>query len=137
MGNSVKHILTKDIFSREDIKALLQSQGTDRELLFKQSAEIKKEYIGNKVWFRGLIEFSNICGKDCLYCGIRKGNKDLKRYNLSDDEILTAARFAYENRYGSIALQSGSQSFEDYYLVPELPTDSCQQSELGYIGTHQ
>jgi biotin synthase len=107
MVNSVIHILTKDIFSREDIKAFLQSQGDDRGLLFKESAEIKQKYIGNKVWFRGLIEFSNICGKDCLYCGIRKGNKNLKRYNLSDEEILAAARFAYENRYGSIALQSG------------------------------
>ncbi len=86
---------------------LLESEGEDRTLLFKKSAEIKEKYIGNKVWFRGLIEFSNICGKDCLYCGIRKGNKNLIRYNLSDDEILAAARFAYKNRYGSIALQSG------------------------------
>jgi len=54
-----------------------------------------------------LIEFSNICSKDCLYCGIRKGNKNLKRYNLTDDEILAAAKFADDNRYGSIALQSG------------------------------
>ena len=56
---------------------------------------------------RGLIEFSNICSKDCLYCGIRKGNRNLTRYNLTDDEILAAARFAYDNSYGSIALQSG------------------------------
>ena len=54
-----------------------------------------------------MIEFSNICSKDCLYCGIRKGNKNLVRYNLDDGEILAAARFAYSNRYGSIALQSG------------------------------
>ncbi len=76
-------------------------------MLFTKSAEVKKKYIGNKVWFRGLIEFSNVCGKDCLYCGIRKGNKNLTRYNLSDDEILAAAKFAFDNNYGSIALQSG------------------------------
>jgi len=107
MSNSVKDILLKDEFSREDIITLLSLQDENRKLLFKKSAETKEEYIGNKVWFRGLIEFSNVCGKDCLYCGIRKGNKILKRYNLSDGEILEAARFAYENRYGSIALQSG------------------------------
>jgi biotin synthase len=104
---SVKEILTRDSFSKEDIITLLSCQGEDRILLFNKSAQIKKKYIGKKVWFRGLIEFSNICSKDCLYCGIRKGNKNLRRYSVSDDEILTAAKFAYDNHYGSLALQSG------------------------------
>jgi biotin synthase len=104
---TVRDILEKDSFTKSDIIKLLQSEGEDKSLLFHKSAEIKEKYIGRKVWFRGLIEFSNVCGKDCLYCGIRKGNKNLTRYNLSDDEILTAAKFAYNNKYGSIALQSG------------------------------
>jgi biotin synthase len=104
---TVREILNKEDFTRENIISLLESQDEDRTLLFRRSAEIKEKFIGKKVWFRGLIEFSNVCGKDCLYCGIRKGNKSLKRYSLSDDEILAAARFAYINRYGSIALQSG------------------------------
>jgi biotin synthase len=104
---SIKEILEKDILSREDIISLLSCQGDDQTLLFKKSAETKEKYIGKKVWLRGLIEFSNICSKDCLYCGIRKGNKNLERFNLTDDEILVAAKFAYNNRYGSIALQSG------------------------------
>jgi len=103
----IKEILEKDSYSRENIIRLLNCKDEDRTLLFKKSAEIKERIIGKKVWFRGLIEFSNVCSKDCLYCGIRKGNKNLKRYNLSDEEILTAAKFAYVNRYGSIALQSG------------------------------
>src|SRR5674476_259092 len=107
MALTTKEILEQDTFTRENIISLLESEGEDRTLLFRKSAEVKEKYIGNKVWFRGLIEFSNICGKDCLYCGIRKGNKNLTRYNLSDDEILAAAKFAYVNRYGSIALQSG------------------------------
>jgi biotin synthase len=107
MVNNIKDILENGDFSRENIIRLLKSAGEDRTLLFKKSAEIKEKFIGNKVWFRGLIEFSNVCGKDCLYCGIRKGNKNLVRYNLSDDEIVAAARFAYDNKYGSIALQSG------------------------------
>jgi biotin synthase len=107
MNSSVKDILNKSEFSREDIISLLESEGEDRTLLFKKSAEVKEKYIGNKVWFRGLIEFANVCSKDCLYCGIRKGNRNLERYSLSDDEIITAAGFAYKNNYGSIALQSG------------------------------
>jgi biotin synthase len=104
---NIKHILEKEVFSKEEIIDLLSCKGEDRSLLFKRSSEIKEKYIGKKVWFRGLIEFSNICSKDCLYCGIRKGNKNLERYNLTDDEILAAAKYAYDNRYGSIALQSG------------------------------
>jgi biotin synthase len=107
MSDTIKDILLQDEFSKADLIKLLESLGEERTLLFRKSAEVKEKYIGNKVWFRGLIEFSNICSKNCLYCGIRKGNKNLKRYNLSDDEIITAARFAYSNRYGSIALQSG------------------------------
>lgn len=107
MDTTIKEILTQEEFSKKNIIRLLKSEGEDRTLLFKKSAEVKEKFIGNKVWFRGLIEFSNVCGKDCLYCGIRKGNKNLERYSLSDDEILAAARFAYDNRYGSIALQSG------------------------------
>jgi len=104
---NVSDILAKDSFSKKDIVKLLEVEGEDKILLFTKSAEVKEKYIGKKVWLRGLIEFSNICGKNCLYCGIRKGNKNLKRYNLSDDEIIAAAKFAYDNRYASIALQSG------------------------------
>jgi biotin synthase len=104
---SIKNILDQEDYSKENIISLLNSEGEEKTLLFKKSTEIKEKYIGKKVWFRGLIEFSNICSKDCLYCGIRKGNKNLMRYNLSDDEILDAARFAYNNNYGSLALQSG------------------------------
>lgn len=107
MEEDFKDILEQESFSREEIVRLLQSEGEERNLLFRKSAEIKEKHIGRKVWFRGLIEFSNICSKDCLYCGIRKGNKNLKRYNLSDDEILAAAKFAFDNNYGSLALQSG------------------------------
>jgi biotin synthase len=107
VNTRIGDILNKECFTREEIIHLLGTEGVDRTLLFKKAAETKERYIGKRVWFRGLIEFSNVCSKDCLYCGIRKGNKNLRRYNLSDDEILGAARFAYDNRYGSIALQSG------------------------------
>jgi biotin synthase len=118
MGLTINEILEFRNFTRKNIISLLQSTGADRTLLFKKSAEIKEKFIGNKVWFRGLIEFSNICGKDCLYCGIRKGNKNLTRYNLSDEEILAAANFAYINRYGSIALQSGE--LESPYVADRI-----------------
>lgn len=103
----ISNTLDNEEFTRKNIVSLLKTEGEERTLLFRKSAEVKEKYIGKKVWFRGLIEFSNVCGKDCLYCGIRKGNKNVSRYSLTDDEILTAARFAWVNKYGSIALQSG------------------------------
>ncbi|HLN20181.1 MAG TPA: [FeFe] hydrogenase H-cluster radical SAM maturase HydE [Bacteroidales bacterium] len=125
MPDTFKNILEKDTFSHSDIIKLLESTGEDRTLLFRKSAETKDKFIGKKVWFRGLIEFSNVCGKDCLYCGIRKGNKSLQRYNLSDEEILAAAKFAFDNNYGSIALQSGELENEIFahridHLIGEI-----------------
>ena len=107
MGSIISDILEYEDFSRDNLVTLLKADGEEKQLIFSKAASVKDKYIGNKVWFRGLIEFSNVCGKDCLYCGIRKGNKNLTRYNLSDDEILAAAKYAFENRFGSIALQSG------------------------------
>ncbi len=95
------------IFTQDDLIALLQVQGEQRNALFKKSNEVKNSIVGKKVFFRGLVEFSNICSKDCLYCGIRKSNKKVVRYNATDDEILAACRFAWENRFGSVVLQSG------------------------------
>jgi biotin synthase len=100
-------LLNKKDFSREDIIYLLCLQGTEKTRLFEHSARIKEEQVGNKVYFRGLIEFSNICIKNCLYCGIRHDNAAVSRYNLTEEEVFSAARFAFENNYGSLVLQSG------------------------------
>ena len=70
--------------------------------------------LGNKVYFRGLIELSNVCEKDCLYCGIRKSNSAVDRYNLADEEVLDAARFAYRENYGSLVVQSGEVTNETF-----------------------
>ncbi len=110
MKKSVKEIIEKGNFGVDEIVELLKAEGEESTELFRESARIKQENSGNKVYYRGLIEFSNICEKDCYYCGIRRSNKEVERYNLSDSEILDAARYAYENRYGSVVLQSGELS---------------------------
>lgn len=134
MANKIKEILKNEDFTRDNIISLLESQGEEKTLLFTKSAEIKKRYIGNKVWFRGLIEFSNVCGKDCLYCGIRKGNTNLTRYTLSDDEILAAAKFAYTNKYGSIALQSGEIESSSFSKRVEILLNKIKELSEGELG---
>lgn len=104
---SVQKILEKGRLGRKEIIALLEAEGEEKQALFKKATEVKLKEIGKKVHFRGLVEFSNFCGKDCYYCGIRKSNKKAQRYNLTDPQILEAARFAFENNYGSFVLQGG------------------------------
>ena len=92
----------------------MQLTGEKRTILFQRSKEVKEETVGKKVYFRGLVEFSNVCSKDCLYCGIRKSNHNIVRYEASDEEILNACKFAWDNRFGSVVLQSGEISSSSF-----------------------
>jgi len=91
------------------IEKLSLSEPVSLKNLYAEANAVKTSTIGNKVYLRGLIEFSNVCGKNCYYCGIRLENQALKRYELSDEEVLAAVDFAWKNRYGSVVLQSGEQ----------------------------
>ena len=93
----------------EIIEKLSLSEPASLTALYAEANAIKTSVIGNKVFLRGLIEFSNICSKNCYYCGIRRDNKTINRYELSDKEVLVAVDFAWKNRYGSVVLQSGEQ----------------------------
>ena len=110
MSKSIETIILQETFSKEDIIELLQSNKEDRNKLFAHSAKIKEQYIGRKVHYRGLIEMSNICSKNCYYCGIRLDNNNTQRYDISDKEILDAVHFSYKSNYGSVVLQAGEIS---------------------------
>jgi biotin synthase len=101
--------------TKEEIEFLLSSDD-EHEIkeLFTTAYGIKVKNLGNKVYLRGLIELSNICSKDCFYCGIRKSNMAVDRYIMSEDEILNSSLWAFENGYGSIVLQSGERSDKNF-----------------------
>ena len=82
--------------------------------LYSQAYEVKLKNVGKNAYFRGIIEFSNICRKDCLYCGIRRSNDSYERFQMSKDEILESAKQAYEMKYGSIVLQSGERDDDQF-----------------------
>ena len=97
--------------SKEEIIFLLSlTKNGEIEQLLKKAYQIQLFEVGRNVYYRGIIEFSNICSKDCYYCGIRKSNKDVERFILPEESILNSSKFAYESRYGSIVLQSGERS---------------------------
>jgi len=84
----------------------------DADELFAAAYAVKRREIGRFVSFRGLVEFGNICEKDCYYCGIRKSNDKVHRYRIDADEIVREAQWAYKTGYGSLVLQSGELSGE-------------------------
>lgn len=113
---SFNDLLSKKSLCKEEIIRILEASETESLRLFEKASETKQKFIGNVVHFRGLIELSNVCSKDCYYCGIRKSNSRTARYSLTDDEILGAVDFVIKNNYGSLVLQSGElrhQSFID------------------------
>ena len=111
---TLEKILQKPDLSRDEIIYLLGLKGKERTLLRKRAAEVKEQLIGNKVYFRGLIEYSNKCKKDCYYCGVRASNKNPHRYEVEEEEVLEAAKFAYENKFASLVIQSGERSDEAF-----------------------
>ena len=107
---NIEEILARPVFSRDDLLFLLNAKDQDRLKLFEKAKETKLNYVGRKVYFRGLIEYSNFCNKNCFYCGIRAGNSRYARYQMSDVEVLEAVKYAYENDYASIVIQSGERT---------------------------
>ncbi|MDR3078399.1 MAG: radical SAM protein, partial [Planctomycetota bacterium] len=94
--------------SRADLAHLLALEdGDDIQALFQAAYAVKIRHIGPRVSLRGLIEMGNVCAKDCFYCGIRRSNAGLERYRLGAEEVIRAAKWAYDQGYGSAVIQSG------------------------------
>ena len=108
--DKIDDILNKESFSKEDLVRLLSANEEESRMIYEKSKAVKLEQIGRKVYFRGLIEYSNYCSKNCLYCGIRAGNSRYIRYQMPDEEVLEAAKYAYDNKFASIVIQSGERN---------------------------
>ena len=107
--------LNKDgILEKEEFVSLLNTF-TEKDLKFAQSLAVKtaKKHFGNKIYIRGLIEFTNICKNDCLYCGLRCSNKNAERYRLTPEEILACCEAGYPLGFRTFVLQGGEDPFFD------------------------
>jgi len=95
-------------FSRKELIRLLKIESKEEmDALFAEANCVAERFSNKKVFYRGLLEFSNYCSKDCYYCGLRKSNSKVKRYSMPLDEILAVARWADAQGYGSLSLQTG------------------------------
>jgi biotin synthase len=92
----------------------------NQERLFTLALKAKEACYGNKVFMRGLIEFSNYCRRNCAYCGIRKGNNEVDRYRLTLEEILECCAEGHALGYRTFVLQSGEDLFYTDEVLVEL-----------------
>jgi biotin synthase len=100
----------------EDILHRLRlEQGAELDALWREADAVRKERVGDAVHLRGLIEFSNECARNCLYCGLRAANRNVQRFRLSCEQVLQCAARARDLGYGTVVLQAG----EDGGLDPD------------------
>ena len=106
--------------SREELLYLLDNiDSKSKELLIEKAHKTRLKYFKNKVYIRGLVELTSFCKKDCLYCGLRRTNKNAQRYRLSKEEVLECVRAGDKLGYKTIVLQGG----EDAYFNDEVMVD--------------
>lgn len=113
-----------------EYKELLELH-TDKEIAeygFELARKRQKETFGNEVYTRGLIEISNYCKNDCIYCGIRRSNQNAERYRLSEEEILSCCESGYALGFRTFVLQGG----EDGYYTDDLLEDLLHKIKAAY-----
>ena len=108
--------------------------GMEKDQLFAAAYQTKLKYVGNKIHLRGIIEFSNICTKNCCYCGIRRDNHKVSRYQIPEDDIVTQAMAADQMGLGSVVLQSGERSDEAFIALIERAVRRIKQESNGRLG---
>ncbi len=106
----------------------------DMRALFAKAYRTKEQFVGKKVHFRGIVEFSNICTKNCYYCGIRNGNREVTRFSMTEEEIVAECLWAYRKRYGSIVLQSGERNDKQFVDFVEKVLIRIMRETNGELG---
>lgn len=106
-------------FSKNDIIEILKDD-SNNDWLFSLADKTREEYVGDEVHLRGLIEFSNICKRQCKYCGLRCEDKFIDRYRISKENIISYAEHAVNMGYKTIVLQSGEDEYYNTDLMCEI-----------------
>ncbi len=102
--NLIEKLNLEHKLSKEEWISLIKNPEAETAKSFAR--KIQQEKFGNSVFFRGIIEISNICKNNCFYCGIRK-NCNIERYSMSDDEIFSCAKAGYLSGFRTFVLQGG------------------------------
>lgn len=124
MSNPTKilsRIYEEDNPAISDILYFLKTKETEEiSLLFSFADRVRKQHIGDGIYLRGLIEFSNYCRNTCFYCGLQKRNTNITRYRMSEDEILECINDVYSSGIKTVVLQSGEDDNLDSPWISNL-----------------
>ncbi len=108
----VEKLIKQGFLSKDEYVALLGNCTEEQRLRLQEKAvELRKQYYGNKVFVRGLIEFTNYCKNNCYYCGIQASNGDAERYRLTMEEILECCDAGWKLGFRTFVLQGGEDPF--------------------------
>jgi biotin synthase len=119
----------KDL-NRKEIIQLLSLPAKCSPELFSAADKMRKDQVGDEIFLRGIIEFSNHCDRNCLYCGLRKGNAKLSRYRMTEDEIIVTAEQIKKTGVATVVLQSGEDSFYSQEIVCRLIERVRKETDL-------
>ncbi|MFW5786923.1 MAG: [FeFe] hydrogenase H-cluster radical SAM maturase HydE [Halanaerobiales bacterium] len=129
MKNIIAKLYKRNELKRDELIYLLENLNDFwKDKLFKLSQKAVIENYGRKIFLRGLLEFSNYCHNDCLYCGLRKSNTNVSRYRLSLNEIINSFEIAAKLGYKTLVLQSG----EDKYFTDDRLISIISQIKSRY-----
>lgn len=113
----------------EEYRYLINNRNKEyASMLSEKAVEVRKSIYGNDVFVRGLIEISNICKNDCLYCGIRGGNKNCERFRLTKEQILSCCENGYSLGFRTFVMQGG----EDMYFSDDVVCDIISEIKARY-----
>ena len=111
-------LFIENYLDNDELKYLLDNYD---QVLLKEAMYLAKitsnKYFDNKIYYRGIIEFSNYCRNDCYYCGLRKSNNEVKRYRLTINEILNSCEASYQMGIRTFVLQGGEDIAFDKHIL--------------------
>ncbi len=125
LNGLIEQLESERTLSQVEFVYLLNNyQPKTAEYLFAKARKARERVYGSQVFIRGLLEISNFCQNDCLYCGIRQSNQQVVRYTLDKETILTCCRQGYQTGFRTFVLQSGENpaAFTDLVLTEIIQT---------------
>ena len=129
MYHLIDQLFNTQYLCKKDIVSLISGRNPEiSNYLFEKARILREKYYGKDIYIRGLVEVSNFCKNDCLYCGIRKSNLNASRYRLNKEQILECCRRGYDVGFRTFVIQGG----EDICFNDELLVDMIRSIKKDY-----
>ncbi len=131
--NSENKLFTEEISEDKIIELLLTENRDDILGLYEQAEEIKHRYFGHNIAQTGIVEISNYCNNNCIYCCLRNNNNSIKRYTMKTDEILKAANSINKLGLQNLVLQSGENNYHSSNEIADIIFEIKSKTQLSVI----